>query len=139
MALVTSTYYTTVYIGEPIAADDFARYEARAEDQILGLTGLTAAQVAGLPSELLEAVRKAICSQMEYLWEYGITVATFGKSGSGFTVGKVSVQDGASGAAAAGARSMISPGAIAYLERTGLLNPSVATLGEPWLYGRWLV
>jgi len=139
VALVTLVYYSDTYYGETIAAADFPRYEARAEDLILGLIRKTAAEAAALPEAILTAVQKAICAQIEYLWEYGITVATFGKSGSGFTVGKVSVQDGSSQGAAAGPGSMIAPAVYVYLEQTGLLNPAVATAGEPpQVWGWWL-
>lgn len=138
MALVTLVYYKDTYYGETIAAADFPCYEARAEDLILGLIRKTAAEAAALPEATRTAVQKAICAEIEYLWEYGITVATFGKSGSGFTVGKVSVQDGSSQGAAAGPRSMIAPAVYVYLEQTGLLNPAVATAGEPpQVWGWW--
>ena len=83
-------------------------------------------------------MKKAICAQIEYLNEYGTGVAVYGKeAGGGFTVGKVSVNNGSS-TAAAGAKSMIAPAVYVYLERTGLLNPSVDTMPEPWLWGWYL-
>lgn len=133
MGLVDFKYYTETYIGEPITSQDFPRYEARAEEAILILIKRTAEQVEVLPPPLLLAVQKAICAQIEYLFEYGIGVAVYGKeAGGGFTVGKVSVNNGSATKAAAGAKSMIAPAAYVYLEQTGLLNPSVETMGEPW-------
>lgn len=139
MALVTQTFYTDTYYGETIAAADFPRYDARAEDMILGLIKKTEAQVLALPSDMLLLVRKAICAQIEYLYEYGLTVAVYGKeAGGGFTVGKVSVNNGSSTAAAAGARSMIAPAVSMYLEQTGLLYPGVPTAGmPPQAWGWW--
>lgn len=139
MGLVTYEFYTTVYYGEPVSVDDFPRYEARSEDAILTMINKTADEVGALPAPILLAVQKAICAQIDYLFEYGMGVSVYGKeAGGGFTVGKVSVNNG-SATGAAGVRSMIVPAAYAYLERTGLLNPQVATGAEPWPATRgWL-
>lgn len=132
MGIVSIEYYNNTYLGEAVPTDDFPRLEMRAEDFILGLINKTAEQVAALPAAIQTAVSKAICAQIEYLNEYGTGVAVFGKeAGGGFTVGKVSVNNGSS-TEAAGIKSMICPAAYAYLERTGLLNPSVDTSPEPW-------
>lgn len=133
MGLVSLDYYNNVYLGEPVPAEDFPRLELRAEDLILGLIGMSAANVALLDSDTVTAVEKAICCQIEYLFEYGTGVAVYGKeAGGGFTVGKVSIHNGSSTKAEAGAKSMIAPGVYIYLERTGLLNPAVGTAPEPW-------
>ena len=138
MALVTIEYYQGTFLGEPIAAVDFPRYELRAEELILGLIRSTEAKVATFNEELQTAVKKAICAQIEYFQEYGIGVAIYGKeAGGGFTVGKVSVNNGSSTAAASGARSMIAPAVYVYLEQTGLLNPAVPTAGMPPQYWGW--
>ena len=140
MALVTIEYYQGTFLGEPIAAVDFPRYELRAEELILGLIRSTEAKVATLSEELQTAVKKAICAQIEYFQEYGIGVAVYGKeAGGGFTVGKVSVNNGSSTAAASGARSMIAPAVYVYLEQTGLLNPAVPTAGMPPQYWGWFL
>lgn len=141
MALVTLTYYQETFLGEPIAEDSFPRYELRAEELILGLIGRTEAEVEELAEDLQTAVRKAVCAQVEYFQEYGIGVAVYGKeAGGGFTVGKVTVNNGSSSAAAAsGARSMIAPAAYTYLERTGLLNPAVQVEGMPPQYWGWFL
>lgn len=133
MGLVSLTYYNDVYLGEPVPETEFPRLELRAEDLILGLIGMSATGVGLLDEETATLVDKAICCQIEYMFEYGTGVAVYGKeAGGGFTVGKVSVNNGSSTAAAAGARSMIAPGVYVYLERTGLLNPAVGTEPEPW-------
>lgn len=139
MGLVTYDFYTNTYYGEPVPADDFPRYEARAEGAILIVINKTVDEAASLPDAVLLAVKKAICAQIDYLFEYGMSVSVYGKeAGGGFTVGKVSVNNGSS-TVAAGLRSMIVPAAYAYLERTGLLNPHVATGAEPWPATRgWL-
>ena len=140
MALVTLEYYQGTFLGEPIAAEVFPRYELRAEELILGLIRSTEAKVAELSEDLQTAVKKAICAQVEYFQEYGIGVAVYGKeAGGGFTVGKVSVNNGSSTAAASGARSMIAPAVYGYLEQTGLLNPAVPTAGMPPQYWGWFL
>lgn len=140
MALVTIEYYQGTFLGEPIAAVDFPRYELRAEELILGLIRSTEAKVATFNEELQTAVKKAICAQIEYFQEYGIGVAVYGKeAGGGFTVGKVSVNNGSSTAAASGARSMIAPAVYVYLEQTGLLNPAVPVAGMPPQYWGWWI
>lgn len=137
--LVSYEYYTNTYLGEPVTADDFPRYEARAEDAILILINKTADEAALIPEAVLVAVKKAICAQIEYLYEYGLSVSVYGKeAGGGFTVGKVSVNNGGT-TGAAGVKSMLAPAVYAYLEQTGLLNPQVDTGAEPWPATRgWL-
>lgn len=139
MALVTQAFYADTYLGEPIAAADFPRLDARAEDLILGLIKKTEAQAEALAAPVLLLVRKAVCAQIEYLNEYGIGVAVYGKeAGGGFTVGKVSVHEGSGTAAASGARSMIAPAVYVYLEQTGLLYPGVPAFGMPsQAWGWW--
>ena len=133
MGLVSYSYYKDNYIGEPVSSDDFPRYEKRAELLVLSAIKRTAEQAAALPAAVLDAVMNAICAEIDYLYEYGVGVASYGKeAGGGFTVGKVSVHNGASSHADAGARSMIAPAVYVYLEQTGLLNPQVDTAPEPW-------
>jgi hypothetical protein len=138
VALVTLEYYQDTFLGEPVAADEFPRYELRAEELILSLIRMNETKAAALPEDTLTAVQKAICAQVEYFQEYGIGVAIYGKeAGGGFTVGKVSVNNGSSTAAASGARSMIAPAVYVYLEQTGLLNPAVPVAGMPPQYWGW--
>lgn len=141
MALVTYAFYSGTYYGEAIAEADFPKYDARAEDLILGLIKKTEDEAGALPAPVLLAVQKAICAQIEYFLEYGISVAVYGKeAGGGFTVGRVSVHEGSSSAGAAtGARSMIAPAVYVYLEQTGLLNPAVPVQGMPAQYWGWIV
>lgn len=133
MALVSYDFYNKTYYGEPITAADFPRYEARGEDMILALIKKSVAETEELPETLLTAVQKAICAQIEYMFEYGIGVSVYGReAGGGFTVGKVTVNNGSASGAASGAVTMIAPGVYMYLEQTGLLNPQVQTAWEPW-------
>jgi hypothetical protein len=133
MGLVSYSYYTDTYLGEPVSADDFPRYEKRAEMLVLSTIRKSTDQVRALPAGIQAMVEDAICVQIDYLYEYGVGVASYGKeAGGGFTVGKVSVNNGSSTKASAGAASMIAPGVWVYLEQTGLLNPQVQTAPEPW-------
>ena len=131
MAIVTLEYYNETYIGEAIAEADFPRAEARAERLISQITHGRAANYAALPAFQQAAVKEAICAQIEYYSLYGVEVSISGKTADGWTVGKVRVDGGSSAAARTGAPTMVSPSAIAALEQTGLLNPHVATVGEP--------
>lgn len=130
MAIVNCDYYANIYAGEPIAGDNFTRAEMRAERIINQITHGRAANYAALPTFQQEAITEAICAQIEYYAINGIEVSVAGKTADGWTVGKVRV-DGDSSKSAIGAASMVCPSAIAALELTGLLNPQVATFGEP--------
>lgn len=130
MAIVTYEYYTETYMGETIAEIDFPKYEAKAERLITQITHGRAANYAALPAFQKQAIQEAICGQIEYYTLMGLDVSIAGETSSGWTVGKVRV-DGNAKASATGAASMVSPSAIAALEQTGLLNPQVATIGEP--------
>lgn len=134
MALVTLDYYHNTYLGESVAVAEFPRIELRAQDIILGLVKMSEDDASA--SVFSEAIKKAVCAEIEYLNEEGIGIATYGNTTTGFTVGKVSVQEGGS-AALTGAKSMVCPAVYVYLEQTGLLNPSVRTAGEPWFEGVW--
>ena len=83
MGLVTYEFYTNTYYGEPVSVDDFPRYEARAEDAILILIHKTTEDAAALPAAALALVDKAICAQIDYLFEYGMGVSVFGKEAGG--------------------------------------------------------
>ena len=133
MGLVSYTFYKDTYLGEPVSQTDFPRYEKRAEMLVLSVIKKTAEQAAALPAAVLEAVQNAISAQIDYLYEYGVEVASYGKeAGGGFTTGKVTINNGSASRAEAGARSMIAPAVWVYLEQTGLLNPQVDTAPEPW-------
>lgn len=131
MAAVTYEYYTGTYIGDPAVTEaDFPRMEARAEDLINQLI-----RYQTVPAMWETAYQNAICAQVDYYATYGIDLATVGVTSPGFTVGKVSVSGAAQGMT--GAASMVAPAARAYLEQTGLLDPSVPAAGwpRPWLWG----
>ena len=130
MAIVTYAYYTGTYLGEPIAETEFPRAEARAERAIAQITRGRSLNFDGLPSFQQQAVKDAICAQIEYYAVNGVDVSVNGETTGGWTVGKVRV-DGGSRDKATGAVSMLCASAIATLEQTGLLNPQVQTVGMP--------
>ena len=137
MAIVCWDYYLTQYMGEPISAEEFPRAEAKAERLIDQITHGRAAKFAALPIQQQEAVRAAVCAQIEYYALQGADISVNGStSGNGWTVGKVRV-NGSNGAwtGRSSAASMVCAAAIAALEQTGLLNPQAPTLGEPPLVG----
>ena len=139
MALVTLEYYQDTFLGEPVTADEFPRYELRAEELILSLIRMNETKAAALPEDTLTAVQKAICAQVDALAINGLdSIAVQGSAGGGFTVGKVTVQAKAQAEAKAGTLSAaISPMAASYLEQTGLMGPQVDTLPEPFITDGW--
>lgn len=145
MAIVCAEYYLNIYCGEDIAAADFPRYEMRAENLIAQYTGygyeralaeLTGKGLMKAAQRLTELYSNAICAQIEYFILNGISVASEGLSGASYTLGKISVSNGAAGGAT-GARSMICPAAVGYLERTGLLYRGIACASDHG--GGWLI
>ena len=143
MAIVTYSYYVTTYMGEQIAEADFPRAEAKAERLIRQITHGRAAKFAALPVFQQDAVREAICAQVEYYALMGTDVSVTGDTaGGGWTIGSMHING--SGGSGSGSRSalaatMVCPAAVAALEQTGLLNPQVDTLGDPprvpWPWG----
>lgn len=131
MSIVSYNYYTQTYCGETID-ETFPQYAARAERQIIQLTHGRAANFAALPAFQQVAIQNAICCQIEFLLNEGLEVTVNGTNAGGWSVGKVRVDKGNGKSVSIGA-SMISAGAIAELEQTGLLNPQVPTVGDPIL------
>ena len=124
--LVTYEYFTSVYLGEGVSAEDFLRLELRAEEAIDNLTRGALGAFSEMSEGVQELVRKAISAQVEYYGLYSTEIG-FKAEGEGYTVGKVTV--GASQASnAEGSKAFYSPRAISFLERTGLLNRNVGVV-----------
>ena len=140
MAMVDYAFYSQTYMGDVIGRDDFAKFEARAEDVVCMMTKwrVTANTIADLDELTAKLFRKAICAQADELYLNGYdSIAGETSAGVGFTVGKVTVQGKAS-ASAMGMGAMsgdIAPLALAYLEQTGLMNPSVPVYSHGPLAG----
>jgi hypothetical protein len=129
MAIVDLAYYSTVYLGQEATDCDFPALEARAEDVIGVMTRweATADTIADLPPFQRTLVKKAVCAQIDFFAVNGLDCITGNTDGPGFTVGKVSVS-GKSGSAIMRRGEMaeyVAPMAKAYLEQSGLMNPSV--------------
>lgn len=124
MAAVTYSYYTDVFLGDAVAASDFPKYEKRAEDIIN--TVVRGVDVSTLPADVQDAYKAAICYQVDYYSEVGLTTAVTGSAANSYTLGKVRVENGA---AYKGARAMISPAAISILELSGLLYRGIPVKG----------
>lgn len=134
MGVVDFTYYTETYFGEGVDEASFPALAARAEDIIGSLTHWVDADT--LEGITLTLYKKAVCAEISYLAFNGMESVT-ASDGKGFTVGKVTVHDGAStGAAKAG--GIVCPLSVQYLEQTGLLNPQVPTAPDIPFWGCWL-
>lgn len=144
MAIVDFAYYYNVYLGQEADQESFPALEARAEDVVSMMTRwqVTEDTIANFSPFIRTLVKKAICAQVDFFGVNGLDSVASGSSGdTGFTVGKVSVNNGQresmterKGALA----SYISPLVIAYLEQTGLMNPQVATAPDMPYVGRWM-
>ena len=130
-AIVDFAYYTGTYMGTEADQASFPALNAQAERLIGTMTRwqVNADNIGTFPAMTQTLYKLAVCAQVDFFSINGIETMTAG-NGTGFTVGKVRV-DGNAKASATGAASMVSPSAIAVLEQTGLLNPQVATIGEP--------
>lgn len=133
MSIVCYEYYIATYMGEAVDEKDFPRMAAKAERVIKQITHGRAANYAALPSFQQEALREAVCAQIEYYALMGTDVSVNGDTGgNGWSIGEMHLNGSASSAnKSTGAKTMICAAAIAALEQTGLLNPQVATAGEP--------
>lgn len=134
MGLVDYEYYNATYMGETVDGAEFPRMEKKAERLIDQITHGRAANAAGLPAVLQTAIKDAICAQIEYYGLNGLDVAVAGETAADWSVGKVRVNSG-SRASATGSASMVCPAAIAALEQTGLLDPSVPAVDFPAVWG----
>jgi hypothetical protein len=133
MSIACYEYYIGTYMGEAVDEKDFPRMAAKAERVIKQITHGRAAHFAALPSFQQEALREAVCAQIEYYALMGTDVSVNGDSGgNGWSIGEMHLNGSASSAnKSTGAKTMICAAAIAALEQTGLLNPQVETIGEP--------
>ena len=133
MAVIDQTYFVDVYHGDAMPPEDFAKLEARAEDVVGALTRwqVTDETIAALPELTQTLYKKAVCAQVDFFALNGLeTLQQNANSGPGFTVGKVSVQNGSGANGKGGALSYaVSPLAYGYLEQTGLMYPGVPVIG----------
>jgi hypothetical protein len=133
MSIVCYEYYIATYMGETVDEKDFPRMEAKAERLIKQITHGRAANIAALPAFQQEAIKEAICAQVEYYALMGTDVSVNGDSGgNGWSIGEMHINGTSTASSkATGASTMVCAAAIAALEQSGLMNPQVPTLGEP--------
>ena len=136
MGVVDYTFYSSVYMGDA-EQSAFPLLNARASDVIGALTGwaIDCSTISKYPATIQTLYKKAVCAQIDFFYLNGVEIVNDSGNG-GFTVGKVTVHGKGTSYGKAkdtgGAMSeSVSPMAIAYLERTGLMNPQVPT-AEGW-------
>ena len=132
MGVVDYTFYSSVYGGTDATQLTFPALCARASDIIGAVTHwVDENHIMTLPAPIPTLYKKAICAQVDFLSINGMDSLNETEP-TGFTVGKVTVQQGKSCAGGSMSGS-ISPLAISYLEQTGLMNPQVPTYDGWWL------
>ena len=89
------TYYDTIYLGEPIPDEEFPRLQARAEDVLMAATfGGLSGHPRHLCGPIKDAVLRAACAQVEYIYVNGLEAGGDESGMSAFTTGHVSVSGG---------------------------------------------
>lgn len=138
MGVVDYEFYSGVYMGKEADETSFPALCARASDVIGALTRWAdETKIMSLPARIQTLYKKAICAQIDFFALNGVeTINETGGSG-GFTVGKVTVHGKQNSGGSSGGRAAdaVSPQAVLYLERTGLMNPNVPTVGDIPFYG----
>ena len=112
---VDKSYYNDVYMGKEY--DDIDRCLKRAADIIDGMI------IVPIATETqLEAYKKAVCAEAEYIANCGGTSdINEGKGAASFSLGKFSYSSGSSGGSSAGISGEVSDLAVMYLDKAGLL------------------
>ena len=121
MAYVDETYYADVYHGEPVYSAGFSSLCDRAGEIIEELTlyRLSPVTFLAMPEDTQEAVKKAVCGQIEYLGANGGADLDNGAGIQSATLGKFSYS-GSAGASGSTEQSVFSPRAVRLLWPTGL-------------------
>jgi hypothetical protein len=138
-AIVDFTYYYNVYMGQEADQASFPALCARAEDVVGAMTRWVNFENLSVFQQTL--YKKAICAQVDYFAVNGLDSVAGGNDGRGWTVGKVSVNNGRYMGVNEKTGSMsahISPLVIMYLEQSGLMNPQVETIPQMPVLGGWL-
>lgn len=127
MAYITYDQFVALYGTAPITEEAFPTYAQAASDLIDSITMYRiqeAGGVAALPPLVQTLVEKAAAAQVVYFAENGLEATMSGQIGTGFTVGKVRVDNGAGQSGMTAAQMMVSPAVRALLEQTGLMGRS---------------
>lgn len=129
-AIVDFSYYSSVYMGKEADQTSFPALNAHAS-RVIGM--MTRWQVdennlETFPSIVQTLYKLAVCSQIDFLSINGIESLSSGEE-SGFSVGKVRIDEKSKSSVGGVMSASISPAALSYLEQTGLMNPAVPVAG----------
>lgn len=121
-ALVDESYYRDTYKGAEVY-DDLGVLLDRASDIVRQHTLYRLEDVDGLPFFMQENVKKAVCSQAEFIDANGGLDSLCSGAAASFSIGKFSMSGLGGGNSKAGAspRPTVSPLMLSYLEAVGLL------------------
>ncbi|MFR4340056.1 MAG: hypothetical protein DBX91_14085 [Subdoligranulum variabile] len=138
--------FSQFYGDQGLTADTFQPLAVQASRIVDSVTRYIIPQHGGLtafPAWVQQAVRDAAAAQVLYYTQYGLESILTGQAGQGFTVGKVSVNGGATGNGGNGgnaaAQMLVSPQVRAILEQTGLMGRDVGCF-DPYrnsYFGIW--
>lgn len=122
MPYVDKEYYLNEYGGEPVNESDFPGLRSRAEEIVEEMTRyrVTPISFLALPEHIQEAVKKAVCAQLEYLDANGWSDLDNGCDLQSATLGKFNYSRASSGTGST-QQSIYSPRARRILMPTGLL------------------
>lgn len=119
------SFYDGIYLGEPIPDEDFPRLQQRAEDALMAATF---GRLHGChPPHVKDAILRAWCAQIEYLFFSGVETASGADAGAGFVVGHVTVY-GVSQVRTDGTTGGLCKRAVMFLQPTGLMYAGGALL-----------
>lgn len=123
-------YYYNVYMETEADQASFPTLAAHAHRIINTMSRwqVTEENFSSFPSIVQTMYKLAVCSQIDFLAIEGVDSINSGDSG-GFTVGKVTVHGKTDSGKTGTMSANISPAAVAYLEQSGLMNPSVPVVG----------
>lgn len=122
MGYVTQEYYSDTFLGEAVDSADFPGLLERASEIVEEMTmyRLTPVTFLAMPEDVQERVRKAVCSQIEYLEANGGSDMDNGADLQSASLGKFSYTK-ASGSGNSSGQSIFAPRAQRILMPTGLL------------------
>lgn len=112
-------YYDAIYLGEPMDDADFPPLHARALDALDAAT--FGRWRSRHPPGVREAILRALCAQVEYLYSVGADGGLDGGSTGSYTVGHVSVNGGSAAGGSLAAYGGLCRRAVMVLAPTGLL------------------
>lgn len=134
MGYIDKTYYDGTYMGLPITDQDmFDRLEARASDIIDQLIryALQGVDLTTLHQLIQDNVKKAVASQVEYMFSNGGELVSHGGDGMNTVkIGNFNYTEGNSDNNLTREQKRISPAVLEFLRPTGLMNRAVNVRGS---------